>query len=999
MSADIANRPGLSQLEYRIGTFGSFLADMKGRLSSAAYPELAALTTRDRSDPAIALLDAWAIVADVLTFYQERIANEGFLRTATERRSVFELARLLGYSPRPGVAAGVPLAYVLEKAARLTIRKGTRVQSVPGAVGELPQTYETSADLVARAEWNTLAPRLTMPQNIGDKTEVLYFKGANLGLKVNDPLLFVARGVDAGKQTEKPSRFVRIDAVEAYFDRGLTKVTLQPPDRPFAPNVAAFSKASLSVAASLRGDPPAASLSGATAPDLDAPAALAIAPPVDGNKPSSPSIAPAIKVSEPASLLSPSGLGDVLAALDPRVSLDDLTAVARAEAPGSAATDVYAFRVHSAPFGNNAPKRAMFGVPTRSENALNVGRTTPVRGVLDYEEWEMNAVEVSPDPAKAAGLEESNSITLETAHETILPQSWVAIIRPADDDKPHSRGLLVHRAAQVDVASRSDYGVTGKVTRIALRPEKQSAITTEGTKLKPLGFTKGWLEPEMKGDAAARKFHTIRDTVVFAQSERLELADLPITEPVMGATIELDRLHDGLTPGRWIIVEGERADLLQNAKELSKNNAEDETGQPLDIRPSGVRTAELVRVAAVDPLAIHGQQDTSHSHLTVTPALTHAYKRDTVIIHGNVIRATHGEIRKEVMGSGDASKPYQTFALRQGPITFVPAATPSGAASTLELRVNEIQWHEVDSLIDARPDDRAFVAERDGKGGARVVFGDGTRGARAPTGVENVKAQYRVGIGAAGNTRAGNVNQLLDRPPGAKEVTNPLPAEGGGDPDTPDHARDIAPLSVKALDRLVSVSDYRDFAQLFAGIAKANAVAAWAGARPKIVVTVAAAGGLPIAGSELHRSLVAALRGLGDPSRAVEVVDFERHLLVLHAGVRLLPDYSFDAVQPMLRRALLDAFSFERRRLGDDLPLAHVVAVMHGVEGVHSVDVDLFTTISAKDVASEQKLTDAITALGLPTLPLDRLPAVRSAGALVYASPALPAALGFKDIT
>ena len=69
MSADIANRPGLSQLDYRIGTFGSFLADMKGRLSSAAYPELAALTTRDRSDPAIALLDAWAIVADVLTFY------------------------------------------------------------------------------------------------------------------------------------------------------------------------------------------------------------------------------------------------------------------------------------------------------------------------------------------------------------------------------------------------------------------------------------------------------------------------------------------------------------------------------------------------------------------------------------------------------------------------------------------------------------------------------------------------------------------------------------------------------------------------------------------------------------------------------------------------------------------------------------------------------------------------------------------------------------------
>ena len=59
----------------------------------------------------MALFDAWATIGDVLTFYQERIANEGYLRTATERRSVLELARLVGYQPRPGVAASVHLAY------------------------------------------------------------------------------------------------------------------------------------------------------------------------------------------------------------------------------------------------------------------------------------------------------------------------------------------------------------------------------------------------------------------------------------------------------------------------------------------------------------------------------------------------------------------------------------------------------------------------------------------------------------------------------------------------------------------------------------------------------------------------------------------------------------------------------------------------------------------------------------------------------------------------
>ena len=59
---------------------------------------------RDDDDFSIALLDAWATVADVLTFYQERIANEAYLRTATERLSVLELARLIGYQLRPGVA-------------------------------------------------------------------------------------------------------------------------------------------------------------------------------------------------------------------------------------------------------------------------------------------------------------------------------------------------------------------------------------------------------------------------------------------------------------------------------------------------------------------------------------------------------------------------------------------------------------------------------------------------------------------------------------------------------------------------------------------------------------------------------------------------------------------------------------------------------------------------------------------------------------------------------
>src|SRR5437660_6524006 len=152
------NRPGLNALGYRVGTHGSFLETMKARLSNLELPPelfeagaspspeqarpLLSLTTRVSSDPSIALLDAWATVADVLTFYQERIANEGFLLTATERRSILELARLVGYRLRPGVAATVYPAYTIDEnqTTPTQIPVGARSQSIPGP-GELPQSF------------------------------------------------------------------------------------------------------------------------------------------------------------------------------------------------------------------------------------------------------------------------------------------------------------------------------------------------------------------------------------------------------------------------------------------------------------------------------------------------------------------------------------------------------------------------------------------------------------------------------------------------------------------------------------------------------------------------------------------------------------------------------------------------------------------------------------------------------------------------------------------
>ena len=110
-------------------------------------------------------MDAWAVACDVLTFYSERLANESFLRTATERTSLQELGKLVAYRLDPGVAAETFLAFSLERPpapppldppdpglvppavpGEVVLPEGLRVQSVPGP-GEEPQTFETVEEI------------------------------------------------------------------------------------------------------------------------------------------------------------------------------------------------------------------------------------------------------------------------------------------------------------------------------------------------------------------------------------------------------------------------------------------------------------------------------------------------------------------------------------------------------------------------------------------------------------------------------------------------------------------------------------------------------------------------------------------------------------------------------------------------------------------------------------------------------------------------------------
>ena len=136
------NLPNQSSLEYRAGDFRSFrLALLRSRDGETA---LSLWRPSAEDDLLLQMAEWWAYIADVLTFYNERGINESFIGTAVQEESVRNLIRLLGYRPRPGIAATATVAALLSEKKPVTLPAGFQIQSKPGP-GKEPQIFETEA--------------------------------------------------------------------------------------------------------------------------------------------------------------------------------------------------------------------------------------------------------------------------------------------------------------------------------------------------------------------------------------------------------------------------------------------------------------------------------------------------------------------------------------------------------------------------------------------------------------------------------------------------------------------------------------------------------------------------------------------------------------------------------------------------------------------------------------------------------------------------------------
>lgn len=821
----INNRPGLSAVGYRIGEYGDFLQGLQTRLS--LHKNLKGLAVRDTTDYSIALTDAWSVLADVFTFYQERIINESYLRTATERFSILELARLVGYELRPGVAAGTYIAFTLEQpqatfdaklptvhatnlyggSLPITIDKGIKIQSIPEK-DQLPQTFETTTPVEARIEWNEIRPQSELPQEPLDET-VIYIKGTNSQIKKGDVLLL-----------RKPSgnKLKTVHEVLTNNVAGTTRLNL----------------------ASVVVNPAPAYLGVYIVPLITNYLA-----PVSFNNSISQQI---IQSSFYAKDLKMITQVNQWTELELKAGLNKTT-----EPPQN--TEVYIFRKKVAVFGYNAQKNTSItnGTTTQTNYSLN---------------------------------ESDGILQLDSAYDEILSDGFIAIQNPENTTNTISYYKI--KSAVTGVLTR--YGISSKTTTLEIQPADESS------KIKWWGNN--------------NSLDSIRRASILAQSEKLVLATVPDHSAVSGDTIVLDKYYPGLREKQPISISGEKKDL------------------------PGILYSEI---AFIKQVLVEGGKTV----LKLVEALQYSYIRSSVIINANVAPATHGETTQEILGSGDASMPFQKFILKQPPLTYVSASTASGISSTLEIRVNEVLWQETEFFIDRGPDEHVYMTRRDNEGNTTVIFGDGINGARLPSGPNNVVATYRKGIGSPGTLKAKQLSQLVTKPMQVKSAINPVMTSGTEEPETIEIARKNASLTILTLDRIVSLKDYEDFTTAFAGIAKAHATWARRQKQQQVFITVAGEGGAIInPNTALYKNLASAISKAGTNYVPFHITSYTPRYFSVSAGLMIHPDYISENVLENAAQRLLQQFSFEYRNFMQPVTFSEVIACLQETPGAVAVDID-----------------------------------------------------------
>ena len=280
---------------------------------------------------------------------------------------------------------------------------------------------------------------------------------------------------------------------------------------------------------------------------------------------------------------------------------------------------------------------------------------------------------------------------------------------------------------------------------------------------------------------------------------------------------------------------------------------------------------------------------------------------------------------------------------------------------SISVVVGSKNFSEVPYLIDYNNYDPVFSVYTNAAGSSFILFGDNISGIVPDPGA-TIYATYRVGGGVAGNVAAEAITSILNNSYGGLTVKNLTAASGGSEEETTDSIRVNAPLSLKALNRAVSLADYSALATA-AGVAKANAVA---DVYTSVTIYYApSAGDLGVEADGVTPSTVfnnfktTLTSFLTGKVPANTTITFQPPTYVatnITATITVLPQYRKTLLDTAVTAVLTELLDFDNVGFRDTITLTDIISAATSIEGVAFIqveklvrnDADLTYTISNK---------------------------------------------------
>ncbi len=348
--------------------------------------------------------------------------------------------------------------------------------------------------------------------------------------------------------------------------------------------------------------------------------------------------------------------------------------------------------------------------------------------------------------------------------------------------------------------------------------------------------------------------------------------------------------------------------------------------------------------------------------LTIDLASAQVTLRDGMPVYAGLPLRQSRTIPDEVLGSS-TGEPNQRFRLAQRPLI------PESLVVEVDEGAGWVAWERRESLLYytdengrvtfSGPGSRDYTAQFDAEDHAWVVTGDGTFGMRPPPGANNVRARYQVGGGAAGNVAAGTITDIKSTLPFLDSVTNPLPAAGGTDRESVEHAARFGPLAFRSGQRAVTLTDYVALAHQAGGVAKVRARArGW----NQIDLYVAPEGDTcrPVP-EALKQRILAFFEERRMVGTVVSVLDPICVPVEVAVEVDVDPHFRADAVRTAVENAVRGVLAYASVDFGQTLYLSDVYAAVESVAGVLAATVTRFR----RHAASEAEVEAALQQLGL----------------------------------